>query len=87
MLNTRVAASAKGRPVAVAARALRRTKFCSGGSSAAAARRTARSSRVNWLGSRSRKMPEQVRTTSMRGRPNSARGTRRTSATRPRASR
>mmetsp|Transcript_52399 Transcript_52399/g.156360 ORF Transcript_52399/g.156360 Transcript_52399/m.156360 type:complete len:273 (-) Transcript_52399:412-1230(-) len=67
-------------------RACLRTKFCSGGSSASAASLMARSRRFIWLMKRSRKTPEQLQTTSMRGRPSSSRGMSSTRLTRPRLS-
>mmetsp|Transcript_118494 Transcript_118494/g.330588 ORF Transcript_118494/g.330588 Transcript_118494/m.330588 type:complete len:336 (+) Transcript_118494:932-1939(+) len=63
-----------------------RTKFCSGGSSASAAILIARSKRFIWLMNRSRKTPEQLQTTSMRGRPSSSSGMSSTLLTRPRLS-
>mmetsp|Transcript_16829 Transcript_16829/g.55049 ORF Transcript_16829/g.55049 Transcript_16829/m.55049 type:complete len:203 (-) Transcript_16829:3067-3675(-) len=64
-----------------------RTKFCSSGSpSCSAASLMARSRRFIWLMKRSRKTPEQLTTTSMRGRPSSSRGMSSSLLTRPRAS-
>mmetsp|Transcript_22440 Transcript_22440/g.45044 ORF Transcript_22440/g.45044 Transcript_22440/m.45044 type:complete len:283 (+) Transcript_22440:1411-2259(+) len=60
-----------------------RTKFWSRGSSASAAIFTARSRRFIWLMKRSLKTPEQETTVSIRGRPSSSRGIRRSLFTRP----
>mmetsp|Transcript_27653 Transcript_27653/g.70481 ORF Transcript_27653/g.70481 Transcript_27653/m.70481 type:complete len:274 (+) Transcript_27653:1441-2262(+) len=63
-----------------------RTKFWSAGSSSSATILTARSRRFIWLMKRSRKTPEQVTTTSMRGRPSSSSGIGSIWLTRPRES-
>mmetsp|Transcript_45111 Transcript_45111/g.134703 ORF Transcript_45111/g.134703 Transcript_45111/m.134703 type:complete len:284 (+) Transcript_45111:1154-2005(+) len=67
-------------------RACLRTKFISSGSSSSAAILTARSRSSIWLTNRSRNTPEQLTTTSTRGRPSSSSGMTSSLFTRPSAS-
>ena len=82
--KTRVAASRTPTPSSSAcSSACLRTKFWSSGSSSSATSFTARSSRFIWLMKRSRKTPEHVTTTSIRGRPSSSSGIASTRLIRP----